>query len=45
MTQNNKSVPIFNDAVQIQVRNRVLNNQAEEISKNERLSSVTVPNR
>jgi hypothetical protein len=37
MTQNNKSVPIFNDAVQIQVRNRVLNNQAEEISKNERL--------
>jgi len=32
-----KSVPIFNDAVQIQVRNRVLNNQAEEITKNERL--------
>jgi hypothetical protein len=35
--KNEKSVPIFNDAVQIQVRNRVLNNQAEEISKNERL--------
>lgn len=35
--KNEKSVPIFNDAVQIQVRNRVLNNQAEEITKNERL--------
>ena len=35
--KNEKAVPIFNDAVQIQVRNRVLNNQAEEITKNERL--------
>jgi hypothetical protein len=35
--KDQKSVPIFNDAVQIQVRNRVLNNQSEEISKNERL--------
>ena len=32
-----KSVPIFNDAVQIEVRNKVLNNQTEEIVKNERL--------
>lgn len=32
-----KSVPIFNDSVQIEVRNRVLSNQGEEISKNERL--------
>jgi hypothetical protein len=35
--QNEKTVPIFNDAVQIQVRNRVLDNQSEELSKNERL--------
>ena len=35
--KNEKLVPIFNDAVQIQVRNRVLNNQVEEITKNERL--------
>lgn len=35
--KNENSVPIFNDSVQIQVRNRVLDNQSEEISKNERL--------
>jgi hypothetical protein len=35
--KDEKTVPIFNDAVQIQVRNRVLDNQSEEIAKNERL--------
>ena len=36
-SKDEKTVPIFNDAVQIQVRNRVLDNQSEEIAKNERL--------
>jgi hypothetical protein len=38
--KQNKNIPMFNEAVQLQVRNKVLNNQVEEIAKNERILEV-----